>query len=202
MKTPIFQITRLFLLTCLLSTAAFAFPHQTETDPPSQFQPKTKVVIPAGTPVLIRTDNTLSTDMGLAGTHFPATLAADVVVDGVVVIPRGTYVQGRVMESVSAGRLGGRARMRIELTDISYNNQFIPIITDVRGSAGEENDTAAKAGTGAAIGGILGGWSGVAKGAAIGIGISAATRGKQIEIPSGTLMEFRIQQPVGMEILN
>ena len=184
----------------MIGTTAFASPTQIETDPPSQ--PETVRVIPAGTPVLIRTNSTLSTGMSLAGTHFPATLAADIVVDGVVVIPRGAYVQGRVMESVSAGRLGGRASMRIELTDISHNNQFIPIITDVQGTAGEESDTAAKTGTGAAIGGILGGWSGVAKGAVIGLGVSAATKGRQIEILSDTLMEFRIQQPVGMETLN
>jgi hypothetical protein len=33
-------------------------------------------------------------------------------------------------------------------------------------------------------------------GAAIGIGVSAVTKGEQINIPAGTLLEFRLKAPV------
>jgi hypothetical protein len=59
-------------------------------------------------------------------------------------------------------------------------------------------------GGGAVLGAIIGGIAGGGKGAAIGAGAGSAagagvqvlTRGQQVKVPSETLLEFRLQQPV------
>ena len=73
---------------------------------------------------------------------------------------------------------------------------------------GEGGNTAKKvvggAGLGALIGGIAGGGKGAGIGALAGAGagtaISAAKKGEQISIPSETLLEFRLQQPVSLPV--
>jgi hypothetical protein len=53
---------------------------------------------------------------------------------------------------------------------------------------------------GAIIGGIAGGGKGAAIGAAAGggagAGVQILTKGQQVKVPSETLLEFRLQQPV------
>ena len=60
------------------------------------------------------------------------------------------------------------------------------------------------AGIGAAIGGILGGGSGAAKGAAIGgaagAGAVLATRGREVELASGTNIDATLATPMEVRI--
>ncbi len=206
MKTPINFYIALIAVLAFITPTAMATPSVFDGTPLARtaLDSNTPIMktIPAGTPIMVRTNSTLDTRMNIGGSYFPTTLAADIVVDGQVVIPRGTFVQGYVREATRAGNIGRRATLKIELTDISQGEVLMPIVTAYQSSAGEEDDTAGKTGAGAAIGGILGGWSGVAKGAAIGFGVSAITKGKQIEIPAGTLLEFRLQQPISLEVIN
>lgn len=55
---------------------------------------------------------------------------------------------------------------------------------------------------GALIGGIAGGGTGAAigvlAGAAGGSAIAASKKGEQLQIPSESLLEFRLEQPVGL----
>jgi outer membrane lipoprotein SlyB len=61
-----------------------------------------------------------------------------------------------------------------------------------------------KAGGGAAIGAIIGALAGGGKGAAIGAasgggigaGVNGVTRGQQVQIPTETLVNFKLQSPV------
>ncbi len=72
---------------------------------------------------------------------------------------------------------------------------------------GRGGDTAKKVGGGAAVGAIIGAIAGGGKGAAIGAGVGAGagtavqvfTRGQQVKVPSETLLEFRLEQPVSVE---
>ncbi len=65
-------------------------------------------------------------------------------------------------------------------------------------------DSAKKVGGGAVLGAIIGGIAGGGKGAAIGAaagggagaGVQILTKGQQVKVPSETLLEFRLQQPV------
>ena len=65
------------------------------------------------------------------------------------------------------------------------------------GIRGEVGRTAAGAGVGAIIGGILGGVKGAVLGTIIGGGGTiAATEGKNVDLPQGTVLRMRFDSPV------
>jgi hypothetical protein len=61
----------------------------------------------------------------------------------------------------------------------------------------EEEKVGAAGAAGAIIGGILGGLQGALIGAAVGAGgVVAATDGEDVELPQGTIVRLRIDEPV------
>jgi hypothetical protein len=173
-------------------------------------QNATRVTIPAGTRVLIRTIDALDSSKQKAGYRFTATLETNLQEEDVVVAPRGTTVYGRLAEASSAGRMAGSSQLTLELTDIVINGKDYPLLTstyEVKGK-GEGKKTAGKviggAGLGALIGGIAGGGAGagigVLAGAAGGTALAASKKGEQLQIPSESLLEFRLEQPASLPI--
>src|ERR1700739_4485453 len=65
-------------------------------------QSKTKVTVPAGTRILIRTIDPIDTTKQKTGYRFTASLETNLQWDDVVVAPRGTTVYGRLAEASSA----------------------------------------------------------------------------------------------------
>ena len=72
------------------------------------------------------------------------------------------------------------------------------------GSAGTGKKVGGGVALGALIGAIAGGGGGALKGAAIGgaagTGVAVATKGQQVRVPSETVLEFTIQQPLSVQI--
>ncbi len=168
-----------------------------------------RVTVPAGTRILVRMIDTMDSEKNHVGDKFRASLEADLAVDDVVVAPKGAEVYGRLAEAKEAGHLAGKSELKLELTDILINQQLHPIMTgdyDVAGKSRGAN-TAKKAAGGAVIGAVIGAIAGGGKGAAIGAGVGAGagtavqvfTRGQQVRVPSETLLEFRIEQPLTVE---
>lgn len=164
-----------------------------------------RVQIPAGTRVLVRMVDSVDSSKQQVGYRFTASMETNLEIDDVLVAPRGTTLYGRLADAESAGRMSGGANLTLELTDIVINGTAYPLLTstyEVR-SEGKGKKTTRRilggAGLGALIGGIAGGGTGaaigVAAGAATGTVASAATGGKQVSIPSESLLEFRIEQP-------
>jgi hypothetical protein len=173
-------------------------------------QSKKKVTVPAGTRILIRTIDPIDTTKQKTGYRFTASLETNLQADDVVVAPRGTTVYGRLAEASSAGRMSGSSQLTLELTDIVINGSAQPILTstyEVKGK-GEGKKTAGKVlggtGLGALIGGIAGGGTGAAigalTGAAGGTAVAASKKGEQLQIPSESLLEFRLEQPVALPV--
>jgi len=141
---------------------------------------------------------------------FHATLATDLVSAGVVVVPRGSTVEGRVTDVKEAAHFKGNALLMIELTQLSARGRKIMLVTDAYSKTGEGRgkNTLEKSGGGAALGAIIGAIAGGGKGAAIGAvagggagaGVNAVTRGQQAEIPSETRLEFRLQSPITVAV--
>jgi hypothetical protein len=172
--------------------------------------PQKKVTVPAGTRILVRMIDSIDTTKQQAGYRFTASLETNLQVDNVVVAPRGSTVYGRLASASSAGRMSGSSELTLELTDLVINGTAHPLLTSeysIRGS-GEGSKTAKKvvggAGLGALIGGIAGGGKGagigVLAGAAGGTAIAASKKGQQLSIPSETLLEFRLAQPVSLPV--
>jgi hypothetical protein len=165
-----------------------------QTAPPSP--PSGPVSVNAGTRLMIKTQSTLVTDKTKTGDRFTATLEADLVVNGETVAPQGSTVYGRVTESFKAGRVVGRAKLVLELTDLMINNQLYPLVSEQLGYEGERSGTLRKIAVGTAAGAVIDGGDGAGTGAAVGAGAAVLTKGRQIEIPSGAILEFRTTQPV------
>lgn len=173
-------------------------------------QSKKKVTIPAGTRILIRMIDSIDTTKQKTGYRFTASLETNLQEENVVVAPRGTTVYGRLAQASSAGKMSGSSQLTLELTDIVINGTAYPLLTstyEIKGK-GEGKKTAGKiiggAGLGALIGGIAGGGTGAAigvlAGAAGGTALAASKKGEQLQIPSESLLEFRVEQPVKLPV--
>jgi hypothetical protein len=155
------------------------------------------VSIPAGTPLLVRTIDPVSS-ADPQGKRFTATLESDLVVNGAVVAKAGTKAYGRIQSAQQARRYTGQSALDLRLTELAVGPNLVPISTSgyTDASARSGGKTARGAGAGAAIGAIADGGDGAAKGAAIGAVASGLKKGEVLSVNPGTLLEFRLQQPV------
>lgn len=169
-----------------------------------------RVDVPAGTRLLIRMIDSVDSGKQQVGYRFTAGLETNLQVDDIVVAPRGTTVYGRLEDAQKAGNMSGAGELTLELTDIVINGTAYPLLTstfEVK-SEGKGKKTARRivggTGLGALIGGLAGGGTGAAigalAGAAAGTTVSAATKGKQVSIPSESLLEFRLEQPTSVPV--
>jgi len=170
-----------------------------------------QIVIPAGQSMLIRMIDGVDSKTNNVGDIFHASLETDLNVNGTLVARKGTDVYGRLANAKGAGRLAGSSELQLELTRMVINGQDYPVVSSdytMKGK-GRGTNTAEKVGGGAALGAIIGAIAGGGRGAAIGAGAGSAagagvnviTRGQQVKIPSETLLEFRLQQPVTVTAL-
>ncbi len=160
------------------------------------------VFVPAGSTILVRVLDGIDSRQHRAGYRFATALEADFTHDGRVIAPRGSQVYGVIVDANQAGRLKGKTHLTLELQDIMINNALHPIVTGEYELAGEKSSgkrTALTALGGAALGTLIGGkgdrFEGAAIGAGAGVGVAAITKGEQIQIPSGTLLQFRLAAP-------
>jgi BON domain len=164
------------------------------------------VTVDSGTSLPVRMTDSLDSQTAQAGQIIHGTLAADIIADNMIAIPRGTTVTGRVVDAKDAAHFSGSSLLSVELTQVDLKGQAIPISTAAfsQQGKGRGKNTATKAGGGAALGAIIGALAGGGKGAAIGAasggglgaGVNAVTRGEQVKIPAETLINFKLQTPV------
>jgi hypothetical protein len=166
------------------------------------------VTVPAGQSILIRMVDGVDSSKNHVGDVFHASLETDLTVGDTIVARKGTDVYGRLAEAAKSGNFSGRSELQLELTRLVIDGRDYPIVSSdytLQGK-GQGSSTAKKVGVGAAAGAIIGAIAGGGKGAAIGAGAGAATggavqvltKGAQVKIPSETLLEFRLQQPVSV----
>jgi hypothetical protein len=177
---------------------------------PAAAQNTQRVTVPAGTRILIRTVDAIDSTKQKTGFRFTANLETNLQAEDKVIAPRGSTVYGRLAQASSAGRMKGSSQLTLELTDIVINGTSYPLLTstyEVKGK-GEGGNTAKKVIGGAGLGALIGGLAGGGKGAAIGVtagaaggtAVAAAKKGEQLQIPSESLLEFRLEQPVSLPV--
>jgi BON domain-containing protein len=174
------------------------------TPPPPP--PPQKVTIPAGTTLGVRLVDAIDSERNQTGETFRATLNSPLSADGEIAIPSGYDVEGHLVEVKSAGKFAGQSVVVMQLDRIAVGGRSYSIQTDQykREGSSRGKNTAAKVGAGAAIGAIIGGIAGGGKGAGIGAaaggglggGVQAATKGQQIKLPSETVVNFTLQNPL------
>lgn len=168
----------------------------------------TRVTIPAGTRISVRTIDGIDSTKNHVGDRFQASLEEPLIADGDVVVAKGADVYGRLAESKESGTFTGRSQLRLELTGIVMNGQTLPVVTGEYELKGKSRgaSTAKRTAGGAAVGSIIGALAGGGKGAAIGAGVGAGvgagseviTKGDQVKVPSETLLDFVLQQDVSI----
>lgn len=218
---------RTLAMVFLLGTLAFA---QTPAETPSKTSPSSpasasELTIPSGTKVALALKHAISTKATREGDAVYAETTFPVVANDRVLIPAGTYVQGRISHIKQAGRISGRAEVLMHFTTLIYPSGytvFLPgavenapgvdktKIKDDEGTIRADSQTAEKVGTIAsttASGTVIGAATGGGKGALIGAGIGGAvgtaigllTRGNEVKMDAGTTLEMVIQRDVPLD---
>lgn len=165
-----------------------------------------QVNVPAGQSLLIRMIDGVDSATNHVGDVFHASLETDLNVNNTVIARKGTDVYGRLANAEKSGTFSGKSELQLELTRIVIDGKDYPVVSSdytLQGK-GQGASTAKKVGGIAAAGAIIGAIAGGGKGAAIGAaaggatgaGVQVLTKGQQVKVPSETLLEFRLQQPV------
>jgi type IV secretion system protein VirB10 len=186
---------------------------------------KAELVIPAGTKVPLVLKHAISTKGAQEGDPVYAETNFPVVMNDRVLIPAGTYVQGKITHVQRAGRIKGRAEVLMHFTTLIFPSGYTVMLpgsienvpgadkTKMKGQEGtiqQDGQTGEKigtvastAGTGAVIGGLSRGGKGALVGGgiggAVGTAIALLTRGNDVKLDSGTTVEMVIQREVPLD---
>jgi hypothetical protein len=196
---------------------------------PTEAAPKDLWVLSAGTKIPIQLRQPVSTKSAQPGDPIYAQTTFPIVADGDIVIPAGTWVQGKVDSVKRAGRLKGTAELQFHLTNLIYPNGYtLDIAAAIDNVPGEEPTSVKepgtvkrdsekgkdleRIGTGASQGGQIGGIAGAAAGRSIrsvGIGgvtgiaagtlIALLTRGSDVTFEAGKAVEISLSHPMAIE---
>lgn len=214
------------LLTSILALCTLAFGQTAAFAQRGSSAPASaELSIPAGTKVPVALKHAISTKTSREGDAVYAETTFPVVVNSRVLIPAGTYVQGRILSIQRAGRIKGRAEVLMHFTTLIYPSGYTVMLPGsvenapgvdktsvkdqegtIRGDSqtGEKVGTVAStAGTGAVIGGLSRGGKGALVGAGIGGAVGSAiallTRGNDVKLDAGTTVEMVIQRDVALD---
>jgi hypothetical protein len=171
--------------------------------PPPPPQSQQRVDVPAGTVILVCTVDELDTEYTQTGQLFSSTLATNLAANGYVVAHMGVPAYGQVLLSNSAGRATGKSKLELQLTQLIINGNPVPVVTNTIDTEGKSSSKRSAfrlfggAGLGAAIGAIAGNAGmGAAIGAVAGGIGSVVQKGKQVQIPAETLLQFTLQEGI------
>ena len=172
--------------------------------PPAEAPKPERIVVPAGTDVVVTVDQALSSKDSQTGQTFLATVAQPVSVRANVAIPKGSKVAGTVITAKSKGKIKGEGQLALTLKTVEVRGHTYAIHTGTLDSTvkGKGKRTAVTTGGGAAGGALIGGLAGGGKGAGIGALVGAAggfvggamTGNKQIEIPAESPLTFTFSE--------
>jgi hypothetical protein len=171
--------------------------------PPPPPPPPPPIVVPAGTVLTIRTNQSLSTKTLQTGAAFSGSVMTGITLGGKLAIPAGSDVAGTVVDVKKAGKFKGAATLQLSLHAVTVRGHTYNIVTEYfdKSSTGKGKRTAVMigggAGGGAAIGALAGGGKGAAIGALIGATagtIGATTGNRDIELPAESVLSFKLDQ--------
>ena len=159
--------------------------------------------IPAGSELDVRLVTALTSDTAKVEDAVEATTMVDLYRGDDIVVPSGSRITGYVSSVNRASRTDRKGSLTIEFTRLAVNGRTRDVRAHVTqalesdGLKGEAERIGAGAGVGAILGGILGGVKGAIAGVLIGGGgVIAATEGKDVHLPEGTVLRIRFEDTV------
>lgn len=167
-------------------------------------KPPEPLLIPAGTMLSASLETGLSSASSKEGDAILARLAEDVKVGERVVLKSGTELRGRVVAATPSGRVKGRARLAFDFDRVVVGGKEHEVAlraVDIIADSSKSKDAkiiGGAAGAGLIIGAIADGKKGAAIGTAIGgaagTGAVLATRGREVELPSGSALKLKFER--------
>ncbi len=185
-----------------------------------------KLVVPANTTIPLELKNSVSSRTAYVGQPIYCDTIYPITVGNRIVIPAGSYVKGAVTQVIRPGRVKGKAQLGLRFQSLTLpdgttramratlsgfagngNQGFRREESKIEGESSKGED-AAKIGTTAAQGTIIGGLStrsgkgagiGAISGGAAGLIWVLATRGKEIVLPPGTNFELELTAPLSLD---
>lgn len=166
--------------------------------------------LPAGTTITVRMDNEINTKSASVDDTFTVTVADPVEIDGLVVLPAGTVIEGRITEAKAAsfGRKDGVLEVRFETLYIdSGRSRAIDGIPERDQPHSDRNASDLFTAIGsAAAGGVLGAAAAGGKGAVIGAGLGTGgglgavllRKGSELRIRENEEFRVRLLKPVSL----
>jgi len=177
--------------------------------PPPPPKPK-KVIVPEGTSIQVVTIDSIDSKKDTVGGTFMASLYAPLTVGEQVVAAKGSNVSIKLLGAATSGNFKGKSELHLALDSIEAQGKRYPVQSSTYSEVGKSQgkQTAKKVGVGAAVGATIGAIAGGGKGAAIGAGVGAGagtaaqvlTKGDQVNVPSETRLEFKLEMPLEITI--
>ena len=192
-----------------IQTLEFATSDQRTTG--AAVQSKRLETLPVGTEIMVRTNEAIDSKSAKENQAFSAQVDQDVMGDSSnVVVPKGSPVE-LVIRQVSSGGMTGSPEMALDVQSITVGRQrYLVSTADLQRKSetgiGANKRTAEAVGGGAALGAIVGAVVGKGKGAAIGAAVGAAggagtqilIKGKEVQVPAETVLNFKLDKPISL----
>jgi hypothetical protein len=165
--------------------------------------PQPALVLPRGTRLQVRLNQTINVKHVESGDRFTGTLAEPVVEGNTVAVPSGSAASGEILLAHKRGRFKGKSVLALTLTRLEVNGTTYRIDTSslARTKKGKGKRSAAFIGGGAGMGMLIGGLAtggvgllvgGLAGGGAGALG-AAFTGNGDLSIPAESVVVFRLQ---------
>ena len=140
-------------------------------------------IVPKGTDVRLSFDDAVTSKTAKIGDKINFHVVDDVVIDGQVLIKKGTAATGVVTEVAKGRRFGVNARLKIRLEPVAgADGTMVPIAARQKGKiTGSRTDKAAIASGAGAL--VLG---------PIGLGIGYFVTGKEVKVKSGDTLTTEV----------
>jgi hypothetical protein len=166
-------------------------------------QRRGRVEIPSGSEIDVRLLTALTSDTAQVEDRVEATTLIDLYSGNDLLVPAGSTLTGWVTSVDRASRTDRKGTLTVEFNRLKVNDRTYDVrayVTQALESEGLKGE-AARIGAGSAVGAIIGGILGGVKGAIAGVligggGVIAATEGKDVHLPEGTVLRVRFDTPV------
>jgi len=164
------------------------------------------VSIGVGTEFDVRLQTPINSATARVEQRFEATSIVDYKVRADIAVPAGTVFRGFVSSVKAAGKVDRQGSLTLSFDEVIVNGTHIRVRASVEQALdAKQGQDAARIGVGAVVGGILGGLLGGGKGALVGVlvgggGTMASTEGSDVDLPVGTILRIRLDQPIDVTI--
>jgi type IV secretion system protein VirB10 len=196
---------------------------------PAQTTDSHAVIIPAGTKIPLLLKQAISTKNAKEGDAVYAETAFPFVMNDRIVVPAGTYIQGKIVHTEHPGRGKARAEILIHFTSMIYPTGYTVMlpasventpgadsngVKDKEGTIQADKDTGKRvedAAKGGAVGGTVGSIGGLAAGGlngarygglaglAGGVAWGLLKHGPDVKLEVGTSIEMEVQRPIPVD---